>query len=180
MNNIFKETCDKYGYVFRNNVLAFQKGPLSNWFGAYDDQEGGFEIYFHWSWTKFNCGEQHIMACKAGIFNDNDSLQKIKESKDPREQKALGRKVKGFDQKIWDESKENVAYHTCLLKVLHNIEILEFVKSIPRFAIIVEASPWDKIWGNGLAPENDDCYDITKWQGENLLGHSWMKVRQNI
>ena len=43
--------------------------------------------------------------------------------------------------------------------------------------IIAEASPWDKIWGIGLAAEDPKSWDVTTWEGENLLGKALMKAR---
>ena len=43
--------------------------------------------------------------------------------------------------------------------------------------IIVEASPVDRIWGVGLAPDNPYAWQPEKWQGRNLLGFALMEVR---
>ena len=47
-------------------------------------------------------------------------------------------------------------------------------------AILVEASPYDKLWGVGLSINNDDIYDIEKWNGANILGYALMKVRTQL
>jgi len=46
--------------------------------------------------------------------------------------------------------------------------------------IIVEASPYDNIWGIGLHWREDDCLDPAKWKGQNLLGKALMEVRKQL
>ena len=37
------------------------------------------------------------------LFNDEEMVDRIMKSSEPREQKALGRQVRNFDQVIWKE-----------------------------------------------------------------------------
>ena len=46
--------------------------------------------------------------------------------------------------------------------------------------ILVEASPYDKIWGIGLAESNPKCKDPAQWKGLNLLGFALMEVRARL
>lgn len=46
-----------------------------------------------------------------------------------------------------------------------------------RTAILVESSPYDKIWGIGLDRETALKGTVEQWQGENLLGCALMEVR---
>ena len=46
--------------------------------------------------------------------------------------------------------------------------------------ILVEASPMDTIWGIGLAQDNSQANDPTKWRGDNLLGFALMVVRDQL
>lgn len=43
--------------------------------------------------------------------------------------------------------------------------------------IIVEASPYDSIWGIGMGVKDENIEDPTAWKGENLLGFALMEVR---
>lgn len=49
-----------------------------------------------------------MMYHKALLFTDTDIASKILREPEPKKQKALGRKVKGFNHKIWDEQKEAI------------------------------------------------------------------------
>ena len=47
-----------------------------------------------------------MMACKARLFHEDFALSAIMATDDPREQKRLGRHVRNFDPKLWNDVKE--------------------------------------------------------------------------
>ena len=47
------------------------------------------------------------------------------------------------------------------------------------YCILVEASPYDRIWGIGYSVSNAVKVDKIKW-GQNLLGKCLMKVRETL
>jgi ribA/ribD-fused uncharacterized protein len=46
--------------------------------------------------------------------------------------------------------------------------------------IIVEASPYDKIWGIGMRATDPRATDPALWEGKNLLGKVLMRARDEI
>ena len=46
--------------------------------------------------------------------------------------------------------------------------------------ILVEASPYDTIWGVGLGENNDLILDEKNWKGTNFLGEVLMDVRKSL
>ena len=46
--------------------------------------------------------------------------------------------------------------------------------------VLVEASPYDQIWGIGLSAEDADASQPEKWRGLNLLGFALMRVRSEL
>ena len=42
------------------------------------------------------------MTQKAALFGDTTTEHRIKAIRDPADQKALGRTVSGFDEKVWE------------------------------------------------------------------------------
>ncbi len=46
--------------------------------------------------------------------------------------------------------------------------------------VLVEASPYDRIWGIGLGAEDPKAKHPSTWQGENLLGFALMNAREAI
>ena len=125
----------------------------------------------------FNCGEQYMMYCKANLFNDYESAIKILKESNPRAQKQLGRKVKNFNSKLWDESKYMIMYIGLKAKFEQNLKIKEQLLK-EDCDLFVEASPYDRIWGIGYN-EEDALDNIDTW-GENLLGRIITDVRNSL
>ena len=47
-------------------------------------------------------------------------------------------------------------------------------------SVLVEASPYDAIWGIRLAASSPEAQDPMKWRGQNLLGFALMEVRDEL
>jgi ribA/ribD-fused uncharacterized protein len=127
---------------------------------------------------KFNCCEQWMMACKAGLFDDVETFKKIMVETSPSKQKDLGREVKNYNNDIWNEYKYEIVTRGNEYKFDSNPELKEFLCSFNPFTIFAEAAPWDKIWGIGLGPDDPKALDINTWEGENLLGKVITRLRQ--
>ena len=127
----------------------------------------------------FNCAEQFMMYKKAELFGDKDIMNKIMMSGDAREQKNLGRKVKGYDEDKWNAVAVEIVAYGNYLKFTQNPKLLKLMFKY-KDLILVEASPIDKKWGIGLAEEDPRALDESQWQGENLLGKALMKARVMI
>ena len=114
------------------------------------------------------------MYQKALLFNDFGVAEQILNETDVRKIKALGRKVKDFDENWWNQHKECFMYNACYAKFSQNTELRDFLLSTGNSEII-EASPVDNIWGIGFSSDKA-MENIGKW-GQNLLGKTLMKVR---
>ena len=51
---------------------------------------------------------------------------------------------------------------------------------ITNSRILVEACPFDKIWGIGMGADDPKCENPTLWNGTNFLGFCLMEVRDFI
>lgn len=128
----------------------------------------------------YNCAEQYMMAGKARVFNDQDTLKRILDSDSPSEQKKLGRKIKDFDAVEWDKYKFDIVCQGNYLKFSQNPQLLnDFLQFKPN-VIFVECNPKDKIWGIGLAMDDEARYNWSQWQGENLLGEALTGLHQHF
>jgi ribA/ribD-fused uncharacterized protein len=195
----YNKLIDKFGYVVKHNICLFQKGPLSQWWGGFKEQSGGFEtdelgMYFlygggsskiydhiHGQYKdgiKFNCCEQWMMACKAGLFDDVETFKKIMKEPSPSKQKDLGREVENYNNDIWNEYKYEIVARGNEYKFEQNPDLKDLLCSFHPFTIFAEAASYDKIWGIGLGPDDPKALDINTWEGENLLGKAITRLRQ--
>lgn len=127
----------------------------------------------------FNCNEQYMMYSKAMTFYDIETARKIYAEKNPREQKALGRLVNGFDQNVWDKKKMTIVVRANYLKFTQSDELESYILG-HKDKFLVEASPDDKIWGIGLNEKDAKNTPRENWKGENLLGLAIMEARTII
>jgi ribA/ribD-fused uncharacterized protein len=120
-----------------------------------------------------------MMARKAKLFGDEETLCRILMIPDPRIAKRLGRSVQGFDEKVWQAHRFDIILRGNAVKFNQNPDLLKFLLSTGS-SILVEASPFDCIWGIGLKEDDPDAADPTQWHGQNLLGFTLMEVRSYL
>jgi ribA/ribD-fused uncharacterized protein len=93
--------------------------------------------------------------------------------------KNLGRSVDGFEEEIWIIKRFEVMVRGCFAKFSQN-QILADLLLRTGTKILGEASPKDRVWGIGMAKDNQNAEDPRKWNGLNLLGFALMNVRQRL
>jgi ribA/ribD-fused uncharacterized protein len=152
-----------------NNFEFFYGGPFSQWFPCRFTIKG----------VTYNCAEQYMMAQKALFFADIDAHIKIMATDSPSKQKAIGRTVKGFNVPAWNTVCKKIVYDANYAKFTQNENLKEYLLDTENKEI-VEASPYDVIWGIGLPEGHPDITDKTKWRGMNWLGETIMMVRETI
>lgn len=147
----------------------FWNGPFSQW------EECEFEI----DGITYNCAEQYMMAMKANMFKDDDTLDRIMEADHPREQKKLGRLVKGFNADRWNAVAKEIVYEGNYAKFTQNDDLLKKLLAT-KGTTLVEASPYDCIWGIGLKETDKAAKDRSKWRGTNWLGEILTGLREDL
>lgn len=155
--------------LFNHEYIFFWGGIYSNWYESPIKIDG----------INYNCVEQYMMYKKAELFNDNENMRNIMETSSPARQKKIGRLVKGFCMKEWRKVCFDIVKTGCIAKFTQNEELKKELLSTED-KIIVEASPYDKIWGIGMSENDPDRFDQSKWKGENLLGKCIMAARKEI
>lgn len=125
------------------------------------------------------CMEQYMMAEKARLFNDHKILDKILNNQNPKQIKELGRQVRGFDNTKWEKYSASIILNGNLAKFLQDENLKQFLMET-KDKILVEASPYDKIWGIGLSEDHDNANNPVLWKGQNLLGFALMEVRDEL
>jgi ribA/ribD-fused uncharacterized protein len=129
--------------------------------------------------VEYNCCEQFMMAEKARVLGDWEAEAAILATPNPRQQKALGRKVRKFDADTWNGVCRGIVYRANLAKFEQNGDLYDLLMATGD-RTIVEASPKDSIWGIGLAQEDPRAHDPAQWRGKNWLGIALMQVRDEL
>ena len=144
---------------------------------------GIFSQWYHSNFLindiKYCCVEQYLMSEKAKIFHDYVMFKKIMDTENPKLHKKYGRQVKNYNDTEWEKIREDIAITGNYAKFSQNRKLYEYLISTEN-KILVEASPYDIIWGIGLKETDERCLDETKWRGTNLLGKVLMQVRKDI
>ncbi len=159
----------EYLYFWKSSENSTDKSCLGQWQPSY------FEVDI----DNYTCAEQYMMAEKARLFEDKEIEEQIMQTSDPKLMKALGQKVKNFDQTLWDKAKYSIVLNGNYYKFAQNKEMRDFLLSTGD-KVLVEASPLDTIWGIGLAEDNPKAHNLQTWRGKNLLGFALMEVRDEL
>lgn len=127
----------------------------------------------------YNCVEQWMMAAKAWLFDDIETLKAIHLAKTPKEQKALGRKVSPFRPAIWDKVNLDVVTAGIVAKFTVDGRMRKEILDTGDLAFC-EGSPFDTIWGVGLDWRSKEIENMRNWRGKNLLGVALGRARDII
>lgn len=123
--------------------------------------------------------EMFMMAAKARLFGDEATLARVLAAPDPRDSKALGRVVAGFDSRLWEQERYGVVLAGNRAKFGADPGLRAYLLSTAP-ALLVEASPDDAVWGIGLRADEPAARLPAQWPGRNLLGFALTAVRQEL
>ena len=125
------------------------------------------------------CAEQYMMAGKARLFRDSINLVNIMEANEPKVMKSFGRKVEEFKPEIWNMCCRQIVQEGNRAKFSQNRHLLESLLNTNE-KYLVEASPFDRIWGIGMGASNSKAYTPSSWKGSNWLGEALNQVKFEI
>jgi len=127
----------------------------------------------------YNCCEQYMMQRKALLMGDFEAADEIMREKNPANHQALGRKIQGFNQDLWNASKYGIVRDGNLARFTQSAECRELLLATGDKEIC-ESSPHDLVWGCGLSKEDPLILDKNNWRGQNLLGKVLTEVRETL
>ncbi len=135
-----------------------------------------FELPFVVDGVTYRSTEHWMMANKALLFEDKKTYHKIIAVSSPAEAKKLGREVLNFDEQVWLAYRYEIVVNGNIHKFNQSPKFAEYLLSTHE-RVLVEASPTDKIWGIGMAQNEDGIDNPYFWSGLNLLGFALMEAR---
>ena len=140
--------------------------------------------------VRYSSSEQALMVAKAKLFGSESSVARIlavppssagaASDAHGRSVQELGRLVPDFDPELWDECAESIVVQVLLAKFGQSPALRSYLLSTGS-RWLVEASPWDAVWGIGVdaqsaAALSDDEFSRRCREG-NRLGRVLMAVR---
>lgn len=155
--------------------VYFLTGPFSQWHPS----EFYAAIIPDNPVLRFSHAEQYMMAGKAALFGDWETLAKIMDTAHPRDQKDLGRQVKNFDKQTWDTHAQDIVYKGNLAKFSQDSDLREYLLATGD-KHLVEGAWYDPVWGVALAWNDPQILDSQNWKGTNWLGKCLMRVRADL
>ncbi|SHE75766.1 NADAR family protein [Streptoalloteichus hindustanus] len=146
-------------------------GPscLSQWWPAPFEVDG----------VRYRTAEHYMMARKAALFGDERAAERIVAAEHPAQAKEIGRLVRGFDEELWAAHRFGIVVDGNLAKFGQNPELRAYLLGTGD-RVLVEASPLDRVWGIGLAADDERANRPEAWRGPNLLGFALMAVRAQL
>ncbi|ROV91361.1 hypothetical protein VMCG_09678 [Cytospora schulzeri] len=124
------------------------------------------------------------MYQKARLFNDDEMAAEIlaDHNTHPHKAKELGRGVREFDEDVWVRERYRIVEEATWLKVTRPVNDEEMKLRALLLGTgdreLVEASPFDRIWGVGFRAK-DAGRNREQW-GLNLLGKALMAIRERL
>ncbi|CAG6392457.1 NADAR family protein [Streptomyces cocklensis] len=144
-------------------------GCLSQWWPAPFTVDG----------VTYATAEHWMMAGKARLFGDHDAEQRALAAGHPKAAKTVGRTVRGFDDAVWERERFALVAEGSRHKFGQHPDLRRFLLATAE-RVLVEASPLDRVWGIGLAADDERADDPARWRGLNLLGFALMEAREQL
>ncbi|MFJ5999243.1 NADAR family protein [Streptomyces sp. NPDC092370] len=123
--------------------------------------------------------EHWMMAAKARLFEDAAAERAVLAAAHPAEAKKAGRLVRGFDEATWRRERFGIVVEGSVHKFGAHPELQGYLLGTGD-RVLVEASPVDRVWGIGLAADDEAATDPQRWRGPNLLGFALMEARERL
>ncbi|WP_236245581.1 NADAR family protein [Streptomyces sp. CC210A] len=129
--------------------------------------------------VRYATAEHWMMAAKARLFGDAEAEQEALRAPNPALAKKAGRLVRGFDEGVWKKERFGIVVAGSVHKFGQHAELRDYLMRTGD-RVLVEASPVDRIWGIGLAADDERASDPARWRGLNLLGFALMEAREQL
>ncbi|BCM69813.1 hypothetical protein EASAB2608_05147 [Streptomyces sp. EAS-AB2608] len=129
--------------------------------------------------VEYATAEHWMMAGKARLFGDAEAERRVLAAEHPAAAKKAGRLVRGFDEETWERERFGLVVEGSVHKFAAHDDLGLFLLNTGD-RVLVEASPLDRIWGIGLAADDEAAFDPERWRGQNLLGFALMEARERL
>lgn len=167
----------------KKDLADINESCFSQWFPSVvpvsPEDFPGFDLHI-WGNGKpdqVETAEHFMMLAKCYVHNDYISFVEVLRSSSPEVVKKIGRGIRNYNDELWTGERYNWVLKGNIKKFKNNPTMKDFLLSTED-KVLVEASPFDKVWGIGLGQDDPDARNPSKWKGQNLLGKVLMETRE--
>lgn len=157
-------------------VFFFAGNPALNEFKEFSNM---YEAPIQVDGTTFPTVEHYFQWAKARQFGDAAAQTKILKTASPKSVKSYGKKVVGFDEEAWNETKDQVMRTAVKAKLMQHPAILAKLRETGTRPI-AEADPRGKYWGIGTSADTSKAKSPDRWPGKNKMGQILMELRGEL
>lgn len=157
-------------FISCEQFMMYSKAKL---FG--DDEVADKIMHYNESLLAKDFINENIEA--SGIINDRKNFETW--SKIQKKFKDLGKEVKNFNEEKWKEKRVPIITVGNREKYSQNTSLKEQLLATDD-KTLVEASPYDRVYGIGLNKNSKEAQDRTQWKGLNLLGEAITNVKTKM
>ena len=129
--------------------------------------------------VKYVSVEHYFQAMKATEFKDDETLKKIMKTKTAKAVKALGNKVKDYNEDTWKLRRDDVMKKAVRAKFVQHPELRKRLVETGEKTIGF-ADARDNYWSIGTSMVQEKARLPAKWKGENHLGKIMMELRKEF
>lgn len=120
-----------------------------------------------------------LMAARAELFGDAATRVKILREPDPAAAERIGLAIQGASEWTWASLRSALLYRGNLCKAVQILSVRRLLLASDD-TVIAAAGVADRELCVGLSRDDPRIGRPGEWQGLNLLGFSWMEVRQRM
>ena len=131
---------------------------------------------FAYRGVKLPTSEHHLMREKARLMGDQHAMTLIEAASSALAAKRLGRKVKPWNQALWEDNCDQIMEDILVAKFSSTPDMRKYILGIKGH--FYEASPKDKIWGIGIGIKQAEAG--APHNGQNKLGEALDRARARI
>ena len=129
--------------------------------------------------VKYVSVEHYFQAMKATEFKDDETMKKIMKTKTSKAVKALGNKVKDYNEDTWKLRRDDVMKKAVRAKFVQHPELRKRLVETGEKQIGF-ADARDNYWSIGTSMVQEKARLPAKWKGENHLGKIMMELRKEF
>jgi ribA/ribD-fused uncharacterized protein len=169
----------------KRKLKKVEDGPPPVLFHGADESKGEFRNFSNLSLHKITIDgkdypsvEHYYQAKKAEKFDESE-VEKIMKAKTTKAVKAIGKKIKNFNQEEWDKIKYGIMQEGIKAKFVQHPELRKQLQETGDRKIGY-ADARNVFWGIGSSEGIEKSKHPEKWRGKNMIGHILMELREEF